>query len=103
MYALAMASNKAREVSAQEAIWILLKYPLIQITREVIDVAVSPISSRMCVVPSRIRAATLDDAETNWESTAPDSKHRMKLNYAAKPIDDGWEDVNLHEFLSHWV
>jgi hypothetical protein len=103
MYALAMASNKAREVSAQEAIWILLKYPLIQITREVIDVAVSPISSRMRVVPSRVRAATLDDAETNWESTAPDSKHGMKLNYAAKPIDDGWEDVNLHEFLSYWV
>ena len=65
MYTLAIVSNKARKVFAQEAIWILLKYPFIQITWKVIDVAVLSISSRMCVVPSRIRAATLDDAETN--------------------------------------
>ena len=65
--------------------------------------SVSSVSSRMRVIPSRAKAATLDDNKTNWESTAPNSKQGMKLNYAARPVDNTWENINLHDFLSQWV
>lgn len=45
-YALAMSSTKAREVSAQEVIWILCGFPLVKFSREVIDVVVSPLATR---------------------------------------------------------
>lgn len=103
MFALAMSTNKAREVSAQEVVWILLSLPIVEFSREVIDVPVSPIHTRARTVPSQNAAEQLDDTTTDWEPNGPSSKKGLKQLYAARPADNEWDRISLHTFVSEWM
>lgn len=103
MFALAMSANKAREVSAQEVIWHLMSLPIVQFSRDVIDVPVSPVHTRSRIVPSQQTADNLPDETTDWEPTAMNTGKGLKKLYAARPNTPEWEEMTLHTFVCEWT